>query len=50
MHKGDRPIAFRTLRQIIGGFNYDFAAVASSSVEVVHVEVQKPTFLRREAR
>jgi death-on-curing protein len=48
--RGDKPIAFRNLRQILVGFGFEFGTISSNKVEVMRVEIQKPSLLRREAR
>jgi death-on-curing protein len=48
--RGDRPIPFRTLRQILPRFGYEFGTVTSNKVEVLQVVVEKPTLLRRHPR
>ena len=48
--RGDKPIAFRNLRQILLAFGFECGAITSSKSEVIRVNIEKPTLLRRQAR
>lgn len=51
IRRGDRPIRYRTLRQILPRFGFELGTIMSGNrVEVLEVIVEPPNLLRRQAR
>jgi death-on-curing protein len=50
VRRGEKPITYRHLRQALAAFQYELGTIDSNRVEVVKVETEKPTLLRRHPR